>query len=225
MTTVILPGGKIPFDETYILYDKDDKIGLICCILGLTPMLLLQSYLTWFIMLRDFESVIFTVGQLSNELINQILKRIIKQERPLWDDAIPLIFKGMDTTGSSTQENISSLRVSYGMPSAHSQFMGFFTSYLILNMWFRWNYKYKIQPKDKIIYCVSGWLLSMSVCFSRWYLEYHNWDQIIIGYQIGIVVGALYYLFVVVIMYPVIKSTVSHSKFLSTWINYLRIRI
>lgn len=225
MTTVILPPGKIPFDETYILYDKNDIAGIICCILALTPMLLLQSYLTWLIMERDFEPVIFTVGQLSNELINQVLKRVIKQERPLYNGTISLVFNGANISDDNMQENISSLRVSYGMPSAHSQFMGFFVSYLVLNMWFRWNNRYRIQRFDRMIYCVSGWLLSISVCFSRWYLEYHTWDQIIIGYQIGIIVGAVYYIFIVTILYPTLKSVISHSKTLSTWLNHLRIRI
>lgn len=226
MTTVILPPGKVPFDETYILYDKNDIVGMICCILALTPMLLLQSYLTWLIMQRDLESVIFTIGQLSNELVNQVLKRVIKQERPLYNDAIPLIFNGVNTYDGGVQEkNINSLRVSYGMPSAHSQFMGFFICYLVLNMWFRWTHRYKIRRVDKMVYCVSGWLLSISVCFSRWYLEYHNWDQIIIGYQIGIMIGAIYYIFVVIIMYPTIKSIISHFKTLSAWLNRFRIRV
>lgn len=52
--------------------------------------------------------------QLLNEVLNQVLKRTIRQKRPA-----------------------GALLGGTGMPSAHSQFMGFFTLYTLLYTWKR----------------------------------------------------------------------------------------
>jgi dolichyldiphosphatase len=57
---------------------------------------------------RDLDGIAFLIGQLSNEVLNQILKRFIKQSRP----------HGARMSGA-------------GMPSAHSQFIAFFATYVI----------------------------------------------------------------------------------------------
>lgn len=206
MNLIRLPEGVIPFDETYILYKEGDLMGGVCCILALAPILILQSYLTWFIIDRDVESLYVVVGQLSNEVLNKILKRVFKHTRPMQDGL--------------TMINSNDSILSFGMPSAHCQFMGFFTSYIIVNMWCRW--RYKIEKRDKLLYSILIVLLSLSVCISRWYLQYHHWDQIIIGYEIGMFVGMWYYMSVVVLIAP-LSIHLTHYPFVSYCFEILHI--
>lgn len=190
-----LPAGVVPFDETYILYTDGDAVGVVCCVLALMPILILQSYLTWLIIDRDIEAVVVAMGQLANEALNQVLKRVFKHERP----GSELIAAG---NGSKT--------LSFGMPSAHSQFMGFFVSYLMVNLWTRWGHKYGILYRDKVVYSLAGMLLALAVCVSRWYLSYHHWDQIIIGYQVGALVGLWYHLAVLFALHPLLQWVSGH---------------
>ena len=66
----------------------------------------------------------------------------------------------------------------YGMPSSHAQFMGFMMGYFFF-------YKRK---KHKLYYfglIISGILTA----YSRVYLEYHSFDQVIVGLLLGITIG------------------------------------
>lgn len=64
-----------------------------------------------------FFQITFFIGTLVNEVINMILKHIIKEERP------------------AARESLYS---EYGMPSSHSQFMWFFTTYIIYFIFIRY---------------------------------------------------------------------------------------
>lgn len=156
----------IPFDDTLILYNPSDPISIICVYLSLSPILLLTFYLSWLIITREMESIIVAGGQLINEFINKILKRLIKQPRP----------------------HISLMGPGYGMPSAHSQFVGFFLSYWSLKLWLQWGH-----VESKIRYNLYLLCFTLAVCLSRVYLLYHTFDQIIIGYVIGIIDGIIYF--------------------------------
>lgn len=173
----------IPFDETYILYRRDDYIGLLCCLGALCPILILQSYLTWLVIDRDLESVYFTVGQLVNEFINKMLKRWFQMERPLG-------------SGDSHGMPFHNGSLNYGMPSAHSQFMGFHMGYLVVNLYCNgwWSQKYgPTSGMKKGVYSGLVGCLCLFVCWSRWYLEYHHVDQIVIGWQLGLFTSLVYY--------------------------------
>ena len=105
---------KIPFDDTYILYDPNDLFSFICCYLSLLPVGILVFYFSWFIITREIEAVILAGGHVVNDIANNIIKNIIKETRPI-------------DFGSFQKDSV---RSGYGMPSAHSQFMGFFTMYI-----------------------------------------------------------------------------------------------
>lgn len=60
--------------------------------------------------------ITFFIGMVFNELINTVLKYIIKQPRPI-----------------SRDNNYNE----YGMPSSHSQFVWFFSIYMFLFIWIR----------------------------------------------------------------------------------------
>lgn len=84
-----------------------------------------------------------------------------------------LLFAGiMDQALNSVLKNIikqprpQDLTYGYGMPSAHAQFAGLFAM--------SWKH---------------GWILSIGVCVSRVYLQYHTVEQVLVGALIGVLWG------------------------------------
>ncbi|CCH62080.1 hypothetical protein TBLA_0G01340 [Henningerozyma blattae CBS 6284] len=168
----------IPFDDTYILYDPSDLISFLSAYFSLLPILILTFYLSWFISTRELEACIMAAGQLANEIFNNIIKNIIKQPRPI-------------SFGDSFQND--TLRSGYGMPSAHSQFMGFLFIYISLKYTLSWKDLSVCKRKLGIVFFA---LLAFCVCSSRVYLMYHSIDQVFIGFCIGLCTGSSYYLLV-----------------------------
>ncbi|CAK4745434.1 unnamed protein product [Aphanomyces euteiches] len=107
------------------MYDAADPLGQLLALVTLSPVYSMHScallsceYICRFIMVmyatlilfqRDLHIIFMVLGQLVNEVFNQILKRTIDQKRP----------DGADMEDA-------------GMPSAHSQFMAFFATYVVL---------------------------------------------------------------------------------------------
>ncbi|CCC66767.1 hypothetical protein NCAS_0A02090 [Naumovozyma castellii] len=167
----------IPFDDTYILYDSDDPLSFICAYLSLFPILILTFYLSWFITTREMEACIMAAGQLCNELINNVVKNKIRQPRPPHPELV-----------SSFQRD--TLRSGYGMPSAHSQFMGFLTMYMLLRVTYNWA---GLSSVKKHVGASAVFGLGVCVCFSRIYLKYHSLEQVLVGWCFGVFNGAGYY--------------------------------
>ncbi|KAH3686032.1 hypothetical protein WICPIJ_003032 [Wickerhamomyces pijperi] len=164
----------IPFDDTYVLYNADDIFSLLSVFFTLLPIGILVFYLSWFLTTREVEPVIMAAGQVVNDIINNVAKNHIKQVRPY-------NFEGFQASG---------LRSGYGMPSAHSQFMGFFATYLILRIWIQWK---GLSVLRKIISTISLGALSWCVMYSRVYLYYHSVPQVLVGLGIGTTLGLVYY--------------------------------
>ncbi|EJS43697.1 cax4p [Saccharomyces arboricola H-6] len=171
----------IPFDDTYILYDPNDFLSFLSAYFSLMPILVLSFYLSWFIITRELEACIVAFGQLMNEIFNNLIKNIIKQPRPV-------------SFGVSFQND--TLRSGYGMPSAHSQFMGFCFTYNSLKLYTSWK---NLNFLEKCLFSSGLALLSFCVCFSRVYLHYHNLDQVIVGFTVGALAGSLYFFIVGII--------------------------
>lgn len=167
----------IPFDDTYILYDSHDFLSFLSAYFSLMPILVLAFYLSWFIITRELEACIVAFGQLMNEIFNNVIKNIIKQPRPV-------------SFGASFQND--TIRSGYGMPSAHSQFMGFCFTYNSLKIYTSWK---NLNFLEKCIFSGALALLSFCVCFSRVYLHYHNLDQVIVGFSVGALTGSLYFFY------------------------------
>jgi len=115
------------------------------------------------------------LGQLACEGFNGVLKNIFREERP----------DGKLGTG-------------YGWPSSHSQFMGYFSSFLMLHICCRHRFgstgfKALDQLTRFVVYivilCLAG-----AVCYSRYYLNYHTPPQVLWGYGIGLGLGSMHYL-------------------------------
>jgi dolichyldiphosphatase len=80
-------------------------------LLSLTPIFLFVSYLTLLIFTRRLTIVFLALGSLSNEVLNLVLKRIWRADRP---------WKGHGEVGEG-----------YGMPSSHTQAAAFLVAWSI----------------------------------------------------------------------------------------------
>ncbi|CAI4494140.1 CIC_collapsed_G0020790.mRNA.1.CDS.1 [Saccharomyces cerevisiae] len=137
----------IPFDDTYILYDSHDFLSFLSAYFSLMPILVLAFYLSWFIITRELEACIVAFGQLMNEIFNNVIKNIIKQPRPV-------------SFGASFQND--TIRSGYGMPSAHSQFMGFCFTYNSLKIYFL--EESKLLRKMHFFWCI-GFIIVLRLLF------------------------------------------------------------
>ena len=94
-------------DFTHVFYDPSDLLSLPLAISSLIPQLILVVYTTQFFCRREIETCLMVAGQVLSELLNELLKSVIRQPRPHLE-----------------------LGSGYGMPSAHAQFMAFYATYL-----------------------------------------------------------------------------------------------
>ncbi|QLL33960.1 hypothetical protein HG536_0F02850 [Torulaspora globosa] len=168
----------IPFDDTYILYDAKDPLSFLSAYFSLFPIAVLVFQLSWFITTRELEACIIAAGQVANEIFNNILKILLKQPRPM-------------SFGESFQND--TLRSNYGMPSAHSQFMGFFCMYIGLRYCFRWK---GLTRAKRLLGVIMVCFMASCVCFSRVYLRYHTLGQVLVGFTVGLATGSTYFLLV-----------------------------
>lgn len=166
---------RIPFDDTYILYDPNDKLSFICCYFSLLPVGILVFYFSWFIITREIEAIILAGGHVLNDIINNIVKNIVKEDRPV-------------DFGTFQKDSV---RSGYGMPSAHSQFMGFFGMYVGLRVWFQWGGLSKVH---KILASILILVAAIGVIFSRVYLGYHTLKQVVVGASIGALFGSCHFI-------------------------------
>ncbi|GEQ68510.1 hypothetical protein JCM33374_g2178 [Metschnikowia sp. JCM 33374] len=163
----------VPFYHTYILYDPSDVVSAACVQFSLFPIYVMVFYTSWFLVTREIQPVITVGGHLINELLNSVIKHSVKQPRPE--------FHRNFGDGSSS--------LSHGMPSAHSQFMGFYASYYLCVV--------LLQTPCTTLHKVgmAVFLVGSSICvaFSRVYLQYHTTPQVVVGLSVGVVWGLVYF--------------------------------
>lgn len=160
---------SIPFDHTYILYNPNDLVSTICVQFSLLPIYIMVFYTSWFLITREIEPVIIVGGHLVGELMNKIVKQIVKQPRPDFHKDF----------------GAGSYGLSYGMPSAHSQFMGLFAAYYICTI----LKKVPLQLWKKALGVLLLSTSAVGVAFSRVYLLYHTSEQVLVGVILGGVLG------------------------------------
>lgn len=163
----------IPFDHTYIVYDPTDWVAAVCVQFSLLPIYIMVFYTAWFLITREIEPVIMVGGHLVGEVTNKFIKSIVRQPRPDFH-------KNFGT---------SSYGLTYGMPSAHSQFMGFFAVYFVFTVWGR------VPMTKGSRLCTSAMLVgsALMVAFSRVYLMYHSLAQVVVGVLVGATLATAFY--------------------------------
>lgn len=172
-----MAGHLVPFYQTYILYNPHDIISILCVQLSLFPVYMMVFYTSWFLVTREIQPVITVAGHLVSEVVNKIIKHSVKQPRP----SLHQLF------GEGTH-------LTYGMPSAHSQFMGFFAAYFICIVLLQIPIKrvWKLSMTAFLLLSAAG------VAFSRVYLEYHTTPQVIVGLTLGLVLGLAFFVILTV---------------------------
>jgi len=159
-------------DLTHVLYDDSSYFSLAMALITLSPILLMASYAVLAIFTREITIINMWAGQFCCEGLNLAIKRIVKQGRPP-----------------------GSVGNGYGFPSSHSQYMGYFATFLILHLHFRHKFALVDQVIRALVYsALIAW--AVAVAYSRYHLSYHSVSQILWGVSIGISFGLSFYLVV-----------------------------
>ncbi|XP_046438506.1 dolichyldiphosphatase 1-like [Daphnia pulex] len=159
-------------------YPEGDLIGKLLAFSSMVPHALIVSFITLILFRRDLHTISYLLGLVLNEGINYVLKHTLRQGRPLVRP---------------------SLLHEYGMPSSHSQFMWFFTTYMFLFIWVRLRH---ISYTNTIWICIWKTAISVAclvasiiVAIARIYLQYHTASQVIVGGLLGSVLAVSWFLF------------------------------
>ncbi|ORZ19850.1 hypothetical protein BCR42DRAFT_459959 [Absidia repens] len=94
---------------THVQFDANDPIAYAFAYITLAPIAILVFYASIAVSRREVVSILMLLGQLTNELVNALLKEYFQISRPY------------DHLGTG-----------YGMPSSHSQFVWYFTTFVII---------------------------------------------------------------------------------------------
>ena len=177
-----------PFSTTCVFYEEGDSFGSIIALISLAPIFIIVSLTTLLISRRDVHTLFLIIGKLLDDQINSILKHYIAQERP--------------------QHTLDKWNSLYGMPSNHSQFMCFLLAYSIGWIFQRWYIKNNVI---KYLFSFGIFIGTGMVMFSRVYLRYHTWEQVIAGGIIGLITGSLWYFITEVYLRPIVFPWIVNS--------------
>jgi membrane-associated phospholipid phosphatase len=135
---------------------------------GYAPILLI--ILAWYL-LWDHNNLFFyyNVGLISNSVLNMILKGLIQEPRPMFDN------KKIKLMSKHAKEFFFQNGIPfdiYGMPSGHAQ-MAFFTSVFI----------YLSLKHTNLSYLYL--FITLLICYQRVKYEFHSIPQVIVGGIVG----------------------------------------
>ncbi|KAJ7255479.1 hypothetical protein B0H12DRAFT_534387 [Mycena haematopus] len=199
-------GPQASLDLTHVLYDDSSYFSLALALVTLSPILLMPAYAALAFQTREYLIIIMWAGQLAGEVLNLVLKHTIKQNRPSYSAAN-----------------------GYGFPSSHSQYMGYFASFLILHLYFRHRFSttgsHILDQLWRAVIYVALILWALVVAYSRFYLRYHSIAQILWGLGIGAALGVSLYTVCELLprrqpksIFWVVKSCILRNP-VSTWLQ------
>jgi dolichyldiphosphatase len=168
-----------PLGLTYVQYARGDHIGLILSIITLFPILIPAQIVALLLVQRDWDTFVFLIGNLTNVALNGVLKRVIRESRPLRScgAGVHSPFKA----GSHEE---------FGMPSNHAQFMGFVAMFMMLYL----QARSQRPTLEKTSTIVSAWCAAALCSYSRVYLGYHTTRQVVVGTGVGALFGLAWFL-------------------------------
>lgn len=165
-----------PITLTLVEYPKGDLLGKLLAWISLAPLGIGAGFVALILFRRDLHTIVFFIGTLFNECINIALKHWIQEPRPM---------------------SRAQIWTEYGMPSSHSQFMCFFTQYVLLFILIRLhhmnNNNARMERLVRLLVLVVCSAATFLVCFGRIYLQYHTLGQVMVGVVVGLVVGTLWF--------------------------------
>ncbi|GFS43509.1 dolichyldiphosphatase 1 [Trichonephila inaurata madagascariensis] len=177
---------------SHVEYQTGDLLGKLLALTSLCPLVLVIAFVTLILFRRDLHTITFFCGTVLNEGINWILKHTIKELRPC---------HGREFLFSE-----------YGMPSNHAQFMWFFATYMAFFLLIRLhhgNSAYPLENAWKYIATILIVCLAAVVTYSRIYLQYHTWNQVLCGSVLGIFLACIWFLitqFTFTPLFPIIAA-------------------
>eukprot|EP01134_Creolimax_fragrantissima_P003217 CFRG3217T1 len=166
-----------PLSLTLVEYPQGDEVGKIMAFFSLAPLVLIPCCITTFFLRRDIFTAHFGVGMVINEILNLAIKNLLKEARPVFDD----------------YPAHSGVYGKFGMPSDHTQFVAYFSIFIGLCLWKRFQYSAMYALIWRSLGTLVLFTLVFGVGFSRIYLRYHTLNQVVAGGIIGLMVGTMWF--------------------------------
>uniref|UniRef100_H2Z4M6 Dolichyldiphosphatase n=1 Tax=Ciona savignyi TaxID=51511 RepID=H2Z4M6_CIOSA len=172
-----------PVSFTHVEYAKGDFFGKILAWMSLLPVFILSGFATHIYFRREIHTIVFFVGIFVNESVNFIIKHIVQEARPIAGHTV--------------------LNVEHGWPSSHSQFVWFFISYVILFIYIRSHNNNGIMDMLwKHGMCGLCVVTGCMVSYSRVYLLYHFFNQVLWGFIFGTILGVSWFAITQLLLSP-----------------------
>ncbi|XP_001505626.2 dolichyldiphosphatase 1 isoform X2 [Ornithorhynchus anatinus] len=181
-----LPASWRPVSLTHVEYPAGDLSGQLLAYLSLSPVFVIVGFVTLIIFKRELHTISFLGGLALNEGVNWLIKNIIRDPRPCGGAHLTVTTK-------------------YGMPSSHAQFMWFFSVYSFLFLYLRMHQTNNARFLDLLWRHVLSLCLvtvALLVSYSRVYLLYHTWSQVLYGGIAGSVMAVAWFAFTQEILTP-----------------------
>jgi len=145
------------------------------------PFIVMIISISLAIITRKIIWVYFSIGAIICEFLNKIEKQSIKliSKNKIFERPNP------PKHGCGWFHKKQSANT-YGFPSGHAQFCGFFSIFWTL-------FLLKEKSKYNFVLLFIIWLLSISVIIDRIYIGCHNFIQVLVGFLLGNIYGFLCY--------------------------------
>ncbi|KAI1232109.1 hypothetical protein IHE44_0007165, partial [Lamprotornis superbus] len=167
-------------------YSEGDFSGQLLAYLSLGPIFIIVGFVTLIIFKRELHTISFLGGLVFNEGVNWLIKNVIREPRPC-------------------EEAHSTVTTKYGMPSSHSQFMWFFSVYSFLFLYLRMHQTNNARFLDLLwrhVLSICLVTVALLVSYSRVYLLYHTWSQVLYGGVAGSIMAIAWFAFTQEILTP-----------------------
>ncbi|NXM66949.1 DOPP1 Dolichyldiphosphatase, partial [Serilophus lunatus] len=181
-----LPAPWRPVSLTHVEYPAGDFSGQLLAYLSLGPIFIIVGFVTLIIFKRELHTISFLGGLAFNEGVNWLIKNVIREPRPC-------------------EEAHSTVTTKYGMPSSHSQFMWFFSVYSFLFLYLRMHQTNNARFLDLLwrhVLSICLVTVALLVSYSRVYLLYHTWSQVLYGGVAGSIMAIAWFAFTQEILTP-----------------------
>ncbi|XP_022258931.1 dolichyldiphosphatase 1-like [Limulus polyphemus] len=178
----------MPLAITHIEYPPGDIFGKGLALMSLLPLVIISGFVTLILFRRDLHTISFFLGTVVNELVNLVLKHLIKEARPCRGGFVLNV------------EKVPFFVSKRGVLNFYFYFL------------FRLHHANNCSPLEhawKFMAVTGGFGAAMAVSYSRIYLQYHTWLQVLCGSAIGVIVAAAWFgvtQFLLTPLFPVIMS-------------------
>jgi len=159
----------------YMVNIRDKALFL----LRISPLTVYQFAVGGVIFTRERVFVLFLLGLIGSELINNGLKLIIREPRPSCECRVNEI-----ATGCSCIPEYGKVSESYGMPSGHAQLWGYTAAFWAV-------YLISKEKPHATAHSMLLFIVATLVAWSRVEMLCHSVRQVTVGFLIGVAIALL----------------------------------